>query len=67
MFKELGEKLVRTDIWVLLIIIFSSVSFSLHVWCVLEGCTEAASYNHKFLMACLFVMGADLGIKRWRK
>lgn len=67
MFSKLGEKLIRTDIWVFLITIFSVVSFALHVWCVLKGCTEAVSYNQNFLIACLSVMAVDLGIKRWKR
>lgn len=65
--SKLGEKLVRTDIWVVLITTFATVSFGLHVYCVLNGCTEAVSYNHKFLIACLGAMALDLGIKRFRK
>lgn len=69
-FNVLGDKLVRTDIWVLFISLSFTVSFLFYILCgigVISSCNDLfITHNKNLLQLMLLLMGADLGIKRFR-
>lgn len=66
-FSTLGDKLVRTDIWVLFISILFIISTLFHILCGIDmvQCHDSfVENNRKLLTFILIAMTADLGIKR---
>lgn len=66
-FSTIGDKLVRTDIWVLFISLLFIVSTTFHILCGIDlvKCHDSfVENNRKLLTFILIAMTADLGIKR---